>query len=397
MLDAPVFGTRWRWNATRALAVLRFRGGRKVPTPLQRMEAEDLVAAIFPDQLACPENLVGDREIPDHPLVKQTIEDCLLEAMDFPGLKRVLEEMEAGRFALVARDTAEPSPLSHEALNAKPYAFLDDAPLEERRTQAVITRRGLDVKTADELGRLDQAAIDRVRDEAWPEVGSADELHDALMVVGAVPIADGGLRNVDWQESFNELVRAKRAATLLREPRLWVAAERVPMLEAAFPGALTDPALSVPARDRAKAWTREDAVREQLDGYEVAAGAWESDVLPARLGEYDPLWLDGLCLSGEIAWGRLSPAAPSNGHKSGPIRTTPVALFRRDRGAVWRSLAVHPDPADLPLSHPARALSDALGERGASFFGDLVNATGLLRTEVEKGLGELVAWGLVTA
>ena len=508
MLDAPMFGTRWRWNATRALAVLRARGGKKVPTPLQRMDAEDLVAAVFPDQLACPENLVGDREIPDHPLVNQTIADCLLEAMDFPGLKRVLEAIASGQVALVARDTTEPSPLAHEVINAKPYAFLDDAPLEERRTQAVITRRGLDVKTADELGRLDQAAIDRVRDEAWPEVGSADELHDALMVAGAVPIADCGLRNVDWQEAFNELVRAKRAATLLREPRLWVAAERVPMLEAAFPGALTEPALSVPARDRAKAWTREDALRElvrgrlevvgpttaaaigsalgvpvpdvdfalgalehegfvlrgrftpgsvelewcerrllarihrytldrlrqeiepvapadfmrfllrwqraasdtraegpeglaavldQLDGYEVAAGAWESDVLPARLGEYDPLWLDGLCLSGEIAWGRLSPAAPSNGHKSGPIRTTPVALFRRERGAVWRSLAVHPDPADLPLSHPARALSDALGERGASFFGDLVNATGLLRTEVEKGLGELVAWGLVTA
>src|SRR5436309_15026 len=508
MLDAPMFGSRWRWNATRALAVLRARGGKKVPTPLQRMDAEDLVAAVFPDQLAFPENLVGDREIPDHPLVQQTIADCLLEAMDFPGLKGVLEGMAAGQLALVARDTTEPSPLAHEVINAKPYAFLDDAPLEERRTQAVITRRGLDVRTADELGRLDQAAIDRVRDEAWPEVGSADELHDALMVVGAVPIADGGLRNVDWQESFNELVRAKRAATLLREPRLWVAAERVPMLEAAFPGALTEPALSVPARDRAKAWTREDALRElvrgrlevvgpttaaaigsalgvpvpdvdfalgalehegfvlrgrftpgsvelewcerrllarihrytldrlrqeiepvapadfmrfllrwqraasdtraegpeglaavleQLDGYEVAAGAWESEVLPARLGEYDPLWLDGLCLSGEIAWGRLSPAAPSNGHKSGPIRTTPVALFRRERGAVWRSLAVHPDPADLPLSHPARALSDVLGERGASFFGDLVNATGLLRTEVEKGLGELVAWGLVTA
>src|SRR5205814_5236975 len=114
MLDAPMFGTRWRWNATRALAVLRARGGKKVPTPLQRMEAEDLVAAVFPDQLACPENLVGDREIPDHPLVQQTIRDCLLEAMDFPGLKRVLEEMEAGGFTLIARDTPEPSPLSHE-------------------------------------------------------------------------------------------------------------------------------------------------------------------------------------------------------------------------------------------------------------------------------------------
>src|SRR5690242_8201936 len=192
MLDAPMFGTRWRWNATRALAVLRARGGKKVPTPLQRMEAEDLVAAVFPDQLACPENLVGDREIPDHPLVQQTIQDCLLEAMDFPGLKRVLEDMEADEFTLVARDTSEPSPLSHEVINAKPYAFLDDAPLEERRTQAVITRRGLDVKTAEELGRLDQAAIDRVRDEAWPEAGSADELHDALMVMGAIPEAEGG-------------------------------------------------------------------------------------------------------------------------------------------------------------------------------------------------------------
>src|SRR5436853_3823212 len=165
MLDARMFGSRWRWNATRALAVLRQRGGRKVPAQLQRMDAEDLIAAVFPDQLACPENLVGDREIPDHPLVNQTIADCLLEAMDFPGLKRVLEEMDAGRFTLVARDTPEPSPLAHEVLNAKPYAFLDDAPLEERRTQAVITRRGLDVKSADELGTLDPAAIERVKDE----------------------------------------------------------------------------------------------------------------------------------------------------------------------------------------------------------------------------------------
>src|SRR5881296_2061354 len=451
MLDAPVFGTRWRWNATRALAVLRFRGERKVPTPLQRMEAEDLVAAVFPDQLACPENLVGDREIPDHPLVQQTITDCLLEAMDFPGLKRVLEGMAAGQFTLVARDTTEPSPLAHEVINAKPYAFLDDAPLEERRTQAVITRRGLDVKTAEDLGKLDQAAIDRVREEAWPDVSSADELHDALLVTGALTSAECGTRNAEWQGWFDELVKAGRAGVLQAGPGLWVAAERLPMLEAVFPGVRCEPALSVPERDRAKAWAREEAVRELvrgrlevvgpttaadvarslgvavadvdfalgalehegfvlrgrftpgvaelewcerrllarihrytldrlrqeiepvtaadfmrfllrwqrvapdaraegpeglgavlelLDGYEVPAGAWEADVLPARLGEYDPLWLDGLCLSGEIAWGRLSPAASSNGggHKSGPIRTTPVALFRRDRGEVWRSL-----------------------------------------------------------
>src|SRR5260370_7656347 len=161
MLVAPMFGSRWRWNATRALAVLRARGGKKVPTPLQRMDAEDLIAAVFPDQLACPENLVGDREIPDHPLVKQTITDCLLEAMDFPGLKAVLEAMAAGRCVLVARDTTEPSPLSHEVLNAKPYAFLDDAPLEERRTQAVLTRPAPDANPPYPPGKLTQNATKR--------------------------------------------------------------------------------------------------------------------------------------------------------------------------------------------------------------------------------------------
>src|SRR5258708_2855472 len=164
MLDARMFQGRGGWNATRALAVLRFRGGKKVPTPLQRMQAEDLSAAVFPDQLACPENLVGDREIPDHPLITQTITDCLTEAMDFAGLERVLQDLTDGKLTPVARDTPEPSPLAHEILNAKPFAFLDDAPLEERRTQAVITRRGLDVKQADDLGALDQSAIDRVRE-----------------------------------------------------------------------------------------------------------------------------------------------------------------------------------------------------------------------------------------
>jgi ATP-dependent Lhr-like helicase len=509
MLDAPVFGTRWRWNATRALAVLRFRGGRKVPTPLQRMDAEDLVAAVFPDQLACPENLAGDREIPDHPLVNQTIADCLTEAMDFPGLKRVLAAMAAGEFTLVARDTAEPSPLSHEVLNARPYAFLDDAPLEERRTQAVITRRGLDVKTAEEFGKLDQAAIDRVREQAWPDPENADELHDALLVMGAIPIADCGLRNADWRGEFDRLVTAARATVM--DGRLWVATERVPMLAAAFPLATFAPAVTPPERDRAKVWTREDAIRELargrlevvgpttaaelsaalgvpetdidfalgalehegfalrgrfsagveglewcerrllarihrhtldrlrreiepvtpaeflrflfrwqrvapgsraegpdglsavldlLDGYEVAAGAWESDVLPARLMNYDPLWLDGLCLSGEVAWGRLGLRIADVGlrtRKVGPVRSTPIALFRRDRGEVWRAGNPATDPAALPMSSTGKALLAAFDQRGALFFGDLVNATGLLRSEVEKGLAELVAWGLVSS
>jgi ATP-dependent helicase Lhr and Lhr-like helicase len=511
MLDAPMFQSRWRWNATRALAVLRFRAGRQVPTPLQRMEAEDLSAAVFPDQLACPENLAGDREIPDHPLVHQTIEDCLTEAMDLAGLERVIEGIAAGRVTLVARDTTEPSPIAHEILNAKPYAFLDDAPLEERRTQAVATRRSLDIKTAEEFGKLDTAAIDRVREEAWPDVISADELHDALLVTGGIPAGDAGRgKREEWLRFFDDLRAAGRAGVLQTAPPFWVAVERLPMLAAVYPGAGCEPALAVPERDRTKVWTREDAIRElvrgrlevvgpttaaviadalgltpadvdfalgglehegfvlrgrftpgvselewcerrllarihrytldrlrreiepvaaadfmrflfrwqrltddaraegpeglaavldQLDGFELPAGAWESDVLPARVVDYDPLWLDGLCLSGEIAWGRLGPAAPAGngGHKSGPIRTTPLALFRRERGEVWRAIPPEPDASQLSLSHAARAVLGCLEERGASFFGDLVNATGLLRTEVEKGLGELVAWGLVVS
>ena len=509
MLDAPVFGTRWRWNATRALAVLRFRGGRKVPTPLQRMEAEDLVAAVFPDQLACPENLVGDREIPDHPLVNQTIADCLLEALDFPGLKRLLEAMEAGQVTMIARDTTEPSPLCHEVINARPYAFLDDAPLEERRTQAVITRRGLDVKTAEEFGKLDQAAIDLVREQAWPDPENADELHDALLVMSAVR-ETGNEKRETWAPMFAELVRAGRAT--VADGRLWIATERAPMVQAAFPEAKFEPAVTPPERERAKSWSKEDAIRELvrgrlevvgpttaadlaqpiglaqidvdfalgmlehegfalrghfsagvqelewcerrllarihrytldrlrkeiepvaaadflrflfkwqrlatgsrgegpeglaavldlLDGYELAAGAWESEVLPARLTDYDPLWLDGLCLSGEVAWGRLTATRTAEvgtrNRKVGPVKSTPIALFRRDRGEIWRAGNPEVDPATLPLSSTGKALLAAFDTRGALFFGDLVNATGLLRTEVEKGLAELVAWGLVSS
>src|SRR5213594_1436718 len=281
MLDAPVFGTRWRWNATRALAVLRFRGGRKVPTPLQRMESEDLVAAVFPDQLACPENLVGDREIPDHPLVNQTIADCLLEAMDFPGLKRILEGMEAGQLTMIARDTSEPSPLSHEVLNARPYAFLDDAPLEERRTQAVITRRGLDVKTADEFGKLDQSAIDLVREQAWPDPETGDELHDALLIMGAVPSAEAGT-HASWKDKYDSLVGAGRVTTV--DGRLLVATERLPMVQAAFPGTTNEPAVTPPERELAKAWSRADAIRELVRGRLEVVGPTTTPDLADALG-----------------------------------------------------------------------------------------------------------------
>ncbi|HEU5132293.1 MAG TPA: hypothetical protein VFT26_09330, partial [Pyrinomonadaceae bacterium] len=202
LLDAPMWNIRWRWNVTRSLAVLRRRGGKKIPPQLQRMDAEDLLTAIFPDQVACAENLpTGEREIPSHPLVDQTVKDCLEEAMDIEGLERLLTSIERNEKNLFARDVIEASPLSQEILNARPYAYLDDAPLEERRTRAVFQRRWLDPETAADMGKLDQAAIDRVRDEVWPEPRNADELHDALVELGFVTIEEG----IPWQEFFAEL------------------------------------------------------------------------------------------------------------------------------------------------------------------------------------------------
>ena len=168
MLASPMFAARWRWIASISLALPRFRGGRKVAAPLQRMRADDLMASVFPDQAACADNIVGDREIPDHPLVRQVVDDCLHDAMDIDGFVALLRGMESGAIAVVARDMPTPSPLALEVLTARPYAYLDDAPLEERRTQAVMARRWLDPETASDLGKLDIAAIERVREEAWP-------------------------------------------------------------------------------------------------------------------------------------------------------------------------------------------------------------------------------------
>ena len=186
MLDAPMFTTRWRWVAGVALALPRFRSGKKVPPQFLRMQAEDLIAAVFPDQIACAENLAGEREVPDHPLTNQAISDCLHEAMDIEGLERLLARLEAGDIRIVSCDLTQPSPLALEALSARPYAYLDDAPLEERRTQAVMARRWQDPQSASELGRLDPEAIERVRSEAWPDPENAEELHDALLWLGCL-------------------------------------------------------------------------------------------------------------------------------------------------------------------------------------------------------------------
>jgi ATP-dependent helicase Lhr and Lhr-like helicase len=192
VLAVPMFIIRWRWNVTRALAVLRQRGGKKVPPQLQRFRADDLLTAVFPMATACFEHRTGDLELPDHPLIRQTAHDCLHEAMDLTGWLAVLADIEAGRIALVARDTREPSPFSVQLVNANVYAFLDDAPLEERRARAVSSRRTIRGEDYRELGRLDPEAIAEVRAEAWPSVRDAEELHDTLLSIGALPATDGG-------------------------------------------------------------------------------------------------------------------------------------------------------------------------------------------------------------
>jgi ATP-dependent Lhr-like helicase len=489
LLDSPIFATRWRWNANISLAVPRFRNGKKVAPQLQRMEADDLLAAAFPDAAACLENIPGDREIPDHPLVDQVIDDCLHEAMNLDGLLAILARIENSEIRCVGRDLPEPSPLAAEILNAKPYAFLDDAPLEERRTQAVYARRAFEPGTADDLGALDADAIARVRDEAWPEVENADELHDALLVSGFLTEAEGraGRNGSSWLGYLDELVRDHRAA---RIDGLWVAAERMTLAEA-LPGSaeaarelirgrleITGPttaaalaaSLGVPVPDaeaalaalesdgvvlrgrftpgatelewcerrllarihrytlsrlRAEiepvssgdflrfllAWQRVEpderasgleglaAVIEQLDGYEVPAGAWETEVLGARCAEYDPALLDILSLTGRVGWARLSAPATGNGnggtHGNRPIRSTPVALFLREHAELWRKLA--PARGEERPSSSAQAVLDALTRLGASFFPEIVAASGLLATQAEPALAELAAAGLVTS
>ena len=213
-LASPIFGTRFRWDANRALALLRFQGGNKVPPYIQRIRSEDLMAAVFPDVAACFENIEGDIKIPDHPLVEEVMKDVLTEAMDIDGLRQVLAAIWDGSIRCIAVDTPVPSQFSHEILNANPYAFLDDAPLEERRARAVQMRRVLPEAVLNEVGRLDQAAIARVREEARPDVRDADELHDALQTLVALPeeIPDPEWKAAveDWMRFLPELLETWR-------------------------------------------------------------------------------------------------------------------------------------------------------------------------------------------
>jgi ATP-dependent Lhr-like helicase len=353
LLDAPMFGVRWRWNATASLALPRFVGGSKVPPQLQRMKGEDLLANIFPDQVACAENLVGERQIPDHPLVAQTLYDCLNDAMDIDGLERLLRAFESGEARIVARDLTEPSPLAAEVLSARPYAYLDDAPLEERRTQAVSSRRWVDPATAADFGQLDIEAIEGVREEAWPEARSPDEMHDALMTLAFVT-GDEVQRNPGWSAALDALGVQRRATQLriavsppqVRHPSeswdpnssvqqqqmdpgfrrddevggpepesalsLWVAAERLPQFETIHPNATRSPQIDAPAEFAAMTWTPDTAlveiVRSRLSGLGPVRVVDIADSLGLPTSDID-IALAALEGEGYVMRGQFTPGA----------------------------------------------------------------------------------------
>jgi ATP-dependent Lhr-like helicase len=304
VLTSPLFTTRWRWDASRALALLRFQGGRKVPPQIQRMRADDLLAAVFPDAAACQENIQGEMQIPDHPLIREVMKDALMEAMDLEGLKELLPQILDGRIRCVAVDTPVPSQFSHEILNANPFAYLDDAPLEERRARAVEMRRVLPEAVASDIGCLDPEAIAEVRKDAWPDVRDAEELHDALETLIALPelglpesikpeINDGGISPAchelgsavaasipQWRNLFDDLASQGRAGRASLSGRnFWVAAERTQLLASIFPETRFDSSI---AKIDQPAIPKDEALSSLLLGWLQHSGPVRAEVL-ARL------------------------------------------------------------------------------------------------------------------
>ena len=508
VLYTPMFPTRWRWNATRALAVRRQNGAKRVPPYVQRLRSDDLLAAVFPEHVGCQENVTGPLEVPDHALVRQALEDCLNEAMDVPGLIDVLERIEHGAIRLHARDTTEPSPMAHEIVSGKPYTYLDDAPIEERRTRAVALRRALP-EDARELAALDPDAIARVREEARPDPRDAEELHEALMSFVAIAAPYARV----WAHWLDELASAGRAARLdLPDGPIWFAAENVRLVHELFPEAQA-PALDLPTGAAQVVEDREEARRlllrghsevsgpvtaeelarrtgimpadvagglqqleaggfllrgkfspgastpeycdrrllarihrytlerlrreidpvsaqdlmrfllrwqhlaptsrlegrgqlrtaiEQLQGFEAPAAAWEEELLRPRMVEYRPNWLDELCLSGEAAWGRLTPRrAPANGNgrAAAATRATPITLANRGQmPALVAAVRGAGQPTrDVPQAGAAGEILEVLRHRGALFVDEIARVTGRLPADVESGLRELIGWGYVTS
>ena len=532
ILYIPMFQIRWRWNANRALLVPRRDKGKRIPPALQRFRADDLLSSVFPLLTGCQENVVGELKLPDHILLRQTMNDCLSEALDIAGLVDVLREVEAGEIEFVARDTREPSPFSYELLNSNPYAFLDGGELPERRARAVSTRRSLTVESVSDLGRLDPLAIEQVTGEATPVVRNADELHDVLLTRIVVP--DDEMDH--WRGWLEELVQQRRASGVSATGlvTVWTAAERVPAVRAMFPDSKLDPEIQVPDGVRLE-WndvdsrvaamrglletsgplTHEEAARRTgtkpnqafaalealegegvvlrgkfrepdsvvrrvgtahhhsgdgvenggqcppykaepqiewchrrllsrihrltmqglrqqiqpvspdvflrflthhhgltkqtkragvnglfeavslLQGYDLAAVCWERDILPARIEGYRSTWLDELCLSGDIAWGRLFPPKREVDSPALLTRVMPVSLFLRiDLG--WLSNEARNEDEDS-LSDAAQEILETMKRRGAVFASDIQQQLRIGSCELNDALGELVSRGRISA
>jgi ATP-dependent Lhr-like helicase len=510
-LAAPVFKTRWRWAAGRSLQLLRNSKGKRIAPQVQRTRSEDLLASVFPQAAACFENIQGDIQIPDHPLVREVMTDVLQEAMDLEGLLRVLRGIQDGTIQCLAVDTPVPSQFAHELLNANPYAFLDEAGLEERRARAISLNKGIPASVLEQPGKLDPAAIATVRAECWPDIRDHHELHDLLMSLMALPVSqvdDDRARH--WPHFFERLQLDGRALTMAcGDKACWIATERLPMVKAvwqeATSNAIRDEALRKcvqgwiqilgpvtasqfacdlsldsawvyqqfvalevqgilmrgiferpqPAGDFEIEWcerrilqrihkltigtrrrqvepvppstfmrwllrwqhlapqtqlTGEDGLLEvlaQLEGFEAPAVEWEKTILPSRVAGYDPRWLDRLCLSGAVAWGRISPhPAFHSNNGEGPRRVipsnaAPITFYLRDC-AAWLDFALREhavDQANLTRALTPNAFRtwELLKQRGACFAEDIQRLLSVSSLESQHALWELAASGLAAA
>jgi ATP-dependent Lhr-like helicase len=499
LLASPAFTVRWRWNVTRSLAVLRYKVGKKVPPALQRFKADDLLTAVFPAITACPENasFVGNIPVPDHLLVRQTVEDTLHEALDVEGWIDILKKIEQGGIRITEMDTREPSPFSYQILNGNPYTFLDGAPLEERRARAVSTRRTLSTEDLKELGKLDPDAVLQIQKEAWPEARDADELHETLLLLAILPHKEGD----EWKNLLEILIESGRGTRVIDSTgrMFWTAAERWTLLQAAYPGIKMDPDIPIPSsllkplelheavnyivkgrmevtgpttslilsqklglplqqveeallvleregillrgnftphppETREIEWCHRNllarihrltldklrrqikpidpeefmmfalrwnhlhpethlegpqglqAILSQLQGFEIPARLWESEILPARMVKYNPQWLDALCHSGDLLWGRTRVGSHREANK-----TLPLSLMRYG-DLEW----IRAGEENQELDFNTEKVFNILRQKGALFFRELVSEAHLLPAEVEVSLWKLVASGLVS-
>ena len=527
MLDAPMFEVRWRWNATRSLAIQRNRAGKRIPPQFQRMDAEDLIAHVFPDQIACQENIVGRREVPDHPLVNQTITDCLTEAMDIVQFQELIVSIEDRDVELTVRDLREPSVFAQEIINARPYAFLDDAPFEERRTNAIRNRSWSDPAEIKDLSLLDSDAISRVQEEAWPCVRDSEELHDALVMTGF--ITDREFEAHGYHKWKKELSGEGRLLQLSgHDNKIWIAIELLSIFKAIFPDITRT--MTVPLELAPQDWSFDAAIMEVirarlgssgpvsafqiakdfsidqnsvevallglqaegyafqgdfssntseaesksaisgaevewcerrllqrihkysidlyrkaikpvsieiftafifdrhnlqslrsdesqdkvldgevclqgalnlLDGVTAPAASWEADIFPSRLKDYKTHWLDTLCVSGRVAWGRYIPSdynfKRSKNNTPSPVKNMPLTFLTFKNKDIWIALAQEKleKKGDFFCSEMVKKIEGDLLGNGASFFHEIQHRSGILKTQLEDCLAELVARGRV--